>query len=54
MENKKFYEKLVVLIVLFVGITIATGAIIGNYVKQKKEIEDKKNNSLILETINLF
>ena len=52
--NIKYYEKLIILMVLFIGVTICTAFIIGNYVNTKKEIENKKNNSLILETINLF
>ena len=33
----KFIEKLCILIVVFVSICVATGAIIGNYVQQNKE-----------------
>ena len=52
--NRKFVEKLIILIVVFLIVTIATGAIIGNYVSKKKELENKKNSSLILENINLI
>ena len=52
----KFYEKLLILIVLFLGVTIGTAAIIGVYAKT---VDDKKGaetqgNSIILENINLF
>lgn len=45
----KFYEKLIILIVIFLGVTIATAFTIGTYVSKTKAIEDKKNNSIILE-----
>ena len=35
----KFYEKLIILIVLFLGVTIGTAAIIGVYAKT---VDDKK------------
>ena len=52
----KFQEKLLILIVLFLGVTIGTAAIIGVYAKT---VDDKKEaktqgNSIILENINLF
>ena len=49
--DKKFYEKLIILIVLFLGVTIATGAIIGNYTNKKREAEEKKEYSLILQNV---
>jgi len=52
--DRKFLEKLIILIVLFIGVTIGTSYIVGNYVNQKKAEEQKKNTSLILENINLF
>lgn len=52
--NLKFYEKITISIIVFLGVTIATGFIIGTYVGTKKAIEDKKNNSIILDSINLF
>lgn len=45
----KFYEKLIILIVLFLGVTIGTAAIIGVYSKTVNQNEVNKNNSLILE-----
>lgn len=51
MENKKFFERLIILIVLFLGITIATAYIIGNYVGQKKSNEKKNDYSIVLENI---
>ena len=37
--NRKFAEKLAILLVLFLGVCIATGFIIGNYSIVKKEAE---------------
>ncbi len=45
----KFYEKLFILIVLFLGVTIGTAAIIGVYNKTVNQNTPNKNNSLILE-----
>ena len=51
----KFYEKLIILIILFLGVTIGTAAIIGVYSKTVRENNPETNeNSLILENINLF
>ena len=52
----KFYEKLIILIILFLGVTIGTAAIIGVYTKTIKENNNhsNNNNSLILENINFF
>lgn len=52
----KFYEKLLILIVLFLGVTIGTAAIIGVYAKtvNNEEISEQQGPSIILENINLF
>ena len=51
----KFYEKLCILIVLFLGVTIGTAGIIGVYVKTNNEAKEENNpNSIILENITLF
>ena len=53
----KFYEKLIILIILFLGVTIGTAAIIGVYTKTVKESDNQNNNnnnSLILENINFI
>ena len=52
----KFYEKLIILIVLFLGVTIGTAAIIGVYGKtvNSEEKTESQGNSIILENINLF
>ncbi|MCM1053832.1 MAG: hypothetical protein NC483_07665 [Ruminococcus sp.] len=44
----RFYEKLTIMIVIFLGVVIATGGIIGTYVKIAN---NQKNNetSIILE-----
>lgn len=52
--NLKFYEKLTISIIIFLGVTIATGYIVGTFVSTKKATDDKKNNSIILDSINLF
>ncbi len=53
MQNK-FYEKLIILIILFVGVSIFTGAMIGTYVKRNKaNTNNNNNNSLILSSISL-
>ena len=43
--DRKFLEKLIIAIVIFLGVTIATAYIIGNYVVTKKEAERKKFRS---------
>ena len=53
----KFYEKLIILIILFLGVTIGTAAIIGVYTRTVNENDSQNNNnnnSIILENINLF
>ena len=51
----KFYEKLIILIVLFLGVTIGTASIIGVYAKTAREAEELNDpNSIVLEHINLF
>ncbi len=48
----KFYEKLSILLVLFLGVTIGTASIIGNYVgMQNKNNNQQKDNVIILENI---
>jgi len=51
--NLKYYEKLIIMIVIFLGVTIGTGAIIGQYVKT---VNSKKvnPNKIVLETINVL
>ena len=53
----RFYEKLIILIVLFLGVTIGTAAIIGVYAKtanQNENVQDDGGTSIILENLNLF
>ena len=52
----RFYEKLIILIILFLGVTIGTAAIIGVYAKtvNSEEKTESQGNSIILENINLF
>ncbi len=53
--NMKFYEKLLILIVLFLGVTVGTAGIIGVYVKTANNSEEASNpNSILLENIDLF
>ena len=44
-----FYEKLIISIVLFIGVVIATGAIIGNYVATVDIINAEKEKNLVLD-----
>ncbi len=48
-----FYEKLLILIVLFLGVTIGTASIIGMYVREQKA-NSTPSNRIILENINLY
>ena len=41
----KFYEKLIILIVLFLGVTIGTAAIIGVYARTVRENNTEENNN---------
>jgi len=50
----KYSEKVIIALVVFLIVCVATGAIVGNYVKTKKQVEEHKKNSIILENINLF
>lgn len=52
--NMKFYEKLLILVVLFLGVTIGTAAIIGVYVGTTNKSNEEKQNSIILESIPVF
>lgn len=49
-----YYEKLIILCVLFIGVTITTFGIIGKYVATKKDSGNAtypNNNSLIISSI---
>ena len=50
----KFYERLIILIVLFLGVIIGTAAIIGVYVGTVEENDEHNKNSIILENIPVF
>lgn len=50
----KFYEKLFILIVLFLGVTIGTAAIIGVYVGTVNDEEEQNKQTIILESIPVF
>lgn len=54
--NLKFYEKLIISIIVFIGVVIVTAFIIGNYVRIKNDNKQNNanNNRIILENINLF
>ncbi len=52
--NLKYHEKLTIAIIVFIGVTIITGYIIGFYIGTKDRNNHKNNNSLILENINQF
>ena len=49
-----FYERLIILIVLFLGVIIGTAAIIGVYVGTVEENDEHNKNSIILENIPVF
>lgn len=48
-----YYEKLMILVVLFLGVTIGTAGIIGVYVGTTKA-KAPQSGSIILENINHF
>lgn len=50
----RFYEKLIIMIVLFLGVSIGTAGIIGVYVGTTKTNNNHNPNSVVLENINLF
>lgn len=50
----KYYEKVIIAIVIFLGVSIATGYIIGCYANTKKEQSKNDPNRIIIENINLF
>jgi len=54
--NLKYYEKLTISIIVFLGVVIATAYTIGIYNSRVKKNQEKTNpsNSIILENINLF
>ena len=56
--NLKYYEKLAISIVVFLGVVIATAYIIGIYNNRIKANKDANNTNnggnIILENINLF
>ena len=43
-----FYEKFIILCVIFIGVTIGTASIIGNYVAIKKNNAKQPETRLIL------
>lgn len=51
--NLKYHEKLIIMIVIFLGVTIGTGAIIGQYVKVVNQ-EKARANKIVLEYIDIF
>lgn len=56
--NMKYYEKLTISIVVFLGVVIATAYIIGIYnnrIKANRNVNNTNNGgNIILENINLF
>lgn len=55
--NLKYYEKVTISIIVFIGVVIATAYIIGIYtnrVKANKNQNNSNHGSIILENINLF
>ena len=56
--NLKYYEKITISIIVFLGVVIATAYIIGLYNNRVKENKNQNSNNnhgnIILENINLF
>jgi uncharacterized protein YneF (UPF0154 family) len=50
----KYYEKLIIAIIIFIGVCILTAFIIGTYVNRKNNREVTNDNSLILSNVNSF
>lgn len=48
-----YYEKLMILVILFLGVTIGTAGIIGVYVGSTKPAS-KGPNTIVLDNINHF
>ena len=56
--NLKYYEKVTISIIIFLGVVIATAYIIGNYnnkinANKNSNNTNNKGGSIILENINL-
>ncbi len=56
--NLKYYEKVTISIIIFLGVVIATAYIIGNYnnkinANKNRNNTNNKGGSIILENINL-
>ncbi len=55
--NLKYYEKVTISIIIFLGVVIATAYIIGIYnsrVKANKNSNNNNHGNIVLENINLF
>lgn len=52
--NLKYYEKLIISLVVFVTVTIGTGAIIGIYVKTASNTKNSDPNRIVLDNINII
>lgn len=56
--NLKYYEKITISIIIFLGVVIATAYIIGLYNNRVKANKNQNSNNnhgnIILEKINLF
>ena len=53
--NLKYYEKITISIIVFLGVVIATAYIIGLYNNRVKANKNQNNHgNIILENINLF
>lgn len=49
-----YYEKLMILVVLFLGVVIGTAGIIGVYASTVRKPANSGSNSIVLENINRF
>ena len=55
--NLKYYEKVTISIIIFLGVVIATAYIIGIYnnrVKANKNSNNNNHGNIVLENVNLF
>lgn len=53
-EYMHYYEKLMILVVLFLGVVIGTAGIIGVYASTVRKPANSGSNSIVLENINRF
>ncbi len=50
----KYYEKVIIALVVFITVCIGTGAIIGIYVKTVNNTKKVDQNKIVLDNINII